>query len=112
MSKIQLMSLRHSAFYTPYLMTMAGGFLKEQGLEYEYQPETAQRTVANSFLDGSCDVAQSAVATSFAALEKSLISFHNYHERSQSLIANSLVGCILPKSTTGMDFLLLLVNQI
>jgi len=71
MSKIQLMSLRHSAFYTPYLMTMAGGFLKEQGLEYEYQPETAQRTVANSFLDGSCDVAQSAVATSFAALEKS-----------------------------------------
>lgn len=71
MSKIQLMSLRHSAFYTPYLMTMAGGFLKEQGLEYEYQPETAQRTVAKSFLDGSCDAAQSAVATSFAALEKS-----------------------------------------
>ena len=71
MSKIHLMSLRHSAFYTPYLMTMAGGFLKEQGLEYEYQPETAQRTVANSFLDGSCDVAQSAVATSFAALEQS-----------------------------------------
>jgi len=70
MSKIQLMSLRHSAFYTPYLMTMAGGFLKEQGLDYDYQPETAQRTVANSFLDGRCDVAQSAVATSFAALEK------------------------------------------
>jgi len=71
MSKIQLMSLRHSAFYTPYLMTMAGGFLKEQGLDYEYQIETPQRTVANSFLDGSCDVAQSAVATSFALLEKS-----------------------------------------
>jgi NitT/TauT family transport system substrate-binding protein len=71
MSKINLMSLRHSAFYTPYLMTMAGGFLKEQGLEYGYQPETAQRTVVSSFLDGSCDVAQSAVATSFAALEKS-----------------------------------------
>jgi len=71
MSKIKLMSLRHSAFYTPYLMTMAGGFLKEQGLEYSYQPETAQQTVADSFLDGRCDVAQSAVATSFAALEKS-----------------------------------------
>ena len=70
MSKIQLMSLRHSAFYTPYLMTMAGGFLKEQGLEYEYRTETPQHTVANSFLNGSCDVAQSAVATSFAALEK------------------------------------------
>jgi len=71
MSKIQLMSLRHSAFYTPYLMTMAGGFLKDQGLDYEYQPESAQRTVTDSFLNGSCDVAQSAVATSFAALEKS-----------------------------------------
>jgi NitT/TauT family transport system substrate-binding protein len=70
MSKIQLMSLRHSAFYTPYLMTMAGGFLKEQGLEYEYRIETPQHTVANSFLNGNCDVAQSAVATSFASLEK------------------------------------------
>jgi len=63
------MALRHSAFYTPYLMTMAGGFLKQQGLDYDYQPENAQCTVADSFFNGSCDVAQSAVATSFAALE-------------------------------------------
>jgi len=64
------MALRHSAFYTPFLMTMAGGFLKELGLDYEYKPESPDCSVAESLANGSCHLAQSAVATSFAALEK------------------------------------------
>jgi NitT/TauT family transport system substrate-binding protein len=70
MAKLQLMSLRHSAFYTPYLMTMAGGFLADEGLEYDYTPETPNNTVKDSFADGRCDVSQSAVAASFNSLEK------------------------------------------
>ena len=64
------MALRHSAFYSPLLMTMAGGFLAEQGLEYNYKVETPDCTVAESIRNGSCDLAQSAVAASFAALER------------------------------------------
>ena len=63
------MALRHSAFYSPLLMTMAGGFLKQEGLEYNYQLVTPEKTVDGSIKDGSCHLAQSAVAASFSALE-------------------------------------------
>lgn len=69
MSKIRMMALRHSAFYAPYLMTMSGGYLKQQGLEYEYTPQTPDNRVVDAFVQGTCDVSQSAVAASFAGLE-------------------------------------------
>ena len=69
MSQIKIMALRHSAFYSPFLLTMAGGFLKNEGLEYTYQLATPDKTVPDSIKDGSCDLAQSAVAASFSALE-------------------------------------------
>lgn len=70
MSQITIMSLRHSAFYSPLLMTMAGGFLQEEGLEPRYRQESQGDTVVDNILSGECDLAQSAVATSFAALER------------------------------------------
>lgn len=70
MTQIHMMALRHSAFYTPYLMTIAGGYLRDEGLEPVYTVETPQCTVAESMRQGRCHVAQSAVATSFAALER------------------------------------------
>jgi hypothetical protein len=70
MSKINIMALRHSAFYSPLLMTIAGGFLADEGLEYEYKVETPDCTVAESIRNGNCHMAQSAVAASFAALER------------------------------------------
>lgn len=69
MEKINLMALRHSAFYSPYLMTFAGSFLKDEGLEPSYKVATPECTVDDSILNGSCHVAQSAVATRFADLE-------------------------------------------
>jgi len=69
MSKINLMALRHSAFYSPYLMTMAGGYLTDAGLEANYIVQTPDNLVKDRLLDGSCHVSQSAVAASFSALE-------------------------------------------
>lgn len=69
METINLMALRHSAFYSPYLMTMAGGFLKEAGLEARYSVQTPDNLVKDRLLDGSCHVSQSAVAAGFADLE-------------------------------------------
>lgn len=70
MSRIRIMALRHSAFYTPLLLTVAGGYLRAEGLEPSYSVATPERTVPASIVDGSCELAQSAVATSFPALER------------------------------------------
>ncbi len=70
MSQINLMALRHSVFYSPLLMCMAGGFLKEEGLEPRYRQATPDQTVPDNIRKGDCHVAQSAVATGFAELER------------------------------------------
>lgn len=69
MTDIYLMALRHSAFYAPYLMSMAGGYLKKAGLKPHYQVQTPDKLVSERLLDGRCHVAQSAVAASFSSLE-------------------------------------------
>jgi NitT/TauT family transport system substrate-binding protein len=70
MEKINIMALRHSAFYTPLLITISGGFLKTEGLEADYRVATPERTVTDSLRSGEADLSQSAVATSFADLEQ------------------------------------------
>lgn len=70
MEKIRIMSLRHSAFYTPLLITICGGFLQKEGLEAEYSQATPDRTVPDSLRSGAIHLAQSAVATSFSDLEQ------------------------------------------
>lgn len=70
MTQINIMALRHSAFYTPLLMTMAAGFLKKEGLEPIYTPATPDNTVPDNIRSGRCHLAQSAVATSFEDCER------------------------------------------
>ncbi|MCW9024594.1 MAG: ABC transporter substrate-binding protein [Gammaproteobacteria bacterium] len=70
MSQINIMALRHSAFYTPLLMTIAGGFLNELGLDPTYTVATPDNTVVDNINNGICNLAQSAIATSFAELEQ------------------------------------------
>lgn len=70
MSKINIMALRHSAFYSPLLVTMAAGFLKEEGLEPSYTIASPGNTVVDNINQGRCHIAQSAVATSFSELEQ------------------------------------------
>lgn len=92
MSKLNIMALRHSAFYSPFLMTMAGGFLTEEGLDFEYKVESPECTVAESFANGSCHLAQSAVAASFASLERgetqNLVHFAQINSRDGFFIAS------------------------
>ena len=70
MEKINIMALRHSAFYTPLLTTISGGFLKAEGLEADYSLATPQRSVPDALRKGEVHLSQSAVATSFADLEQ------------------------------------------
>ena len=64
MQTIQLISLRHSAFYTPYLITFIAGFLEEQGLLANYRCVSNVDELESALLTGQADVAQSAVAVS------------------------------------------------
>jgi NitT/TauT family transport system substrate-binding protein len=66
MASIHIRFTRYSAFYSPLLMTMAGGHLRAEGLESSYDVITADKTVAGGIQDGSVQVGQSAVATHFA----------------------------------------------
>lgn len=70
MQTIKITALRHSAFYTPLLFTIAGGFLQEQGLEADYLPANSKMSIPDLLSNGEFHVSQSAVATSFAALNK------------------------------------------
>jgi NitT/TauT family transport system substrate-binding protein len=70
MTPIHIRVLRHSAFYSPLLMTMAGSFLEQEGLRPVYDVATATNTVEGGILAGEVHVAQSAVATGFAGLAR------------------------------------------
>lgn len=70
MTAIRISALRHSAFYSPLLVAIGGGFLQREGLAPEYAPAPAHKPVQAGLEDGSYHVAQSAVATHFAALER------------------------------------------
>ena len=70
LEKINIMALRHSAFYSPLLFTISGGFLAAEGLEAKYQVATPNKSVFESLSDGSVHLSQLAVAGSFPVLER------------------------------------------
>ncbi len=91
MTPIQITVLRHSAFYSPLICTMTGGFLREEGLQASYTLATPQDPVEGSLVAGKVQVVQSAVATSFAALERgevpALVHFAQINERDGFFLA-------------------------
>ena len=72
MAQINIMALRHSAFYAPLLMTIKGGFLSKQGLEPNYTVATPDNPIDKNLLSGHAQVSQSAPAVSFAGLEQGI----------------------------------------
>jgi NitT/TauT family transport system substrate-binding protein len=74
MAKINIMALRHSAFYAPLLMTIKGGYLAKEGLEPTYTVATPDSPIDKNLLAGTAHLSQSAPAVSFAALEQGLFS--------------------------------------
>jgi NitT/TauT family transport system substrate-binding protein len=92
MTVLRVMASRHSAFYSPLLGAIAGGFLQEEGFEPVYTPLPPGQTVAQLLTAGEIDVAQSAVSSSWAFLEKGqtppTVHFAQINERDGFLIAS------------------------
>jgi len=68
MIPLHIRVLRHSAFYSPLILTIAGGYLAEEGLEPHYDIATNPNTIEQGLNSSQVQVAQSAVATRFAGL--------------------------------------------
>jgi NitT/TauT family transport system substrate-binding protein len=91
MTVLRVMASRHSAFYSPLLGTIAGGFLQGEGFDPVYTSLPAGKTVAQLLTAGEIDVAQSAVSSSWGALEQGqqppTVHFAQINERDGFLIA-------------------------
>ncbi len=67
---IHIQFTRFSAFYSPLIATIAGGFLKDEGLEPEYSIAPAGVSAIAALSDGTAQVAQSAPSQGILALER------------------------------------------
>lgn len=69
MTQINLMASRHSAFYSPLISCIAGGFLEKEGLSGTYQPVGPGTSTGAEVASGRMDVGQAAVSGSWGSLD-------------------------------------------
>ena len=72
--QIHIEFTRFSAFYSPLIATMAGGFLKAEGLDAKHAISAPGRTAIASLLEGTAHVVQSAPSQGFTPLEQGKVS--------------------------------------
>ena len=88
---IDIQFTRFSAFYSPLIATIAGGFLREEGLEPRHTIAPMGKSAIAGLLDGSVQVAQSAPSQGFTPLEKGqqppAVHFAQINERDGFFIA-------------------------
>lgn len=68
--KINIQFTLFSAFYSPLISMMSGGFLKEQGLDPDWSVSPPGVSAIAALQNGSAHVVQSALSQSFTPLEK------------------------------------------
>ncbi len=73
MEKINIQFTLFSAFYSPLISTMSGGFLKQEGLDPEWSVSPPGVSAIAALEDGSAHVIQSALSQGFNSLGKSEI---------------------------------------
>jgi len=71
MSKINIQFTLFSAFYSPLIATMAGGFLKDEGLDYDWSVSPPGKSAVDAIVDGSAQVIQTALIQGINDLENS-----------------------------------------
>lgn len=69
METINIQFTLFSAFYSPLISVMSGGFLKQEGLDYEWSVSAPGVSAVEAIIDGSAQVIQSAPSHAFTALQ-------------------------------------------
>ena len=92
MGTLNLMVYRHSAFYSPLIAGIAGGFFAAEGFEPTYTIMPPGKTVGEMLVSGAIHVSQTAVSGSWPYLEKGerppFISFAQINQRDGFQIAS------------------------
>ena len=70
MEKINIQFTLFSAFYSPLIATMSGGFLKEEGLDPDWSVSPPGLSAIAALENGSAHVVQSALSQGFTSLNK------------------------------------------
>ena len=70
MDKINIQFTLFSAFYSPLISAMSGGFLKAEGLDPQWSISPPGVSALAALKDGSAHVVQSALSQGFASLDK------------------------------------------
>ncbi len=70
MARIDIQFSLFSAFYSPLISTMSGGFLEAEGLEPEWSVSPPGVSAIAALADGSAQVVQSALSQAFTPLNK------------------------------------------
>jgi NitT/TauT family transport system substrate-binding protein len=70
MDKINIQFTLFSAFYTPLIVTMAGGFLQREGLDYEWSISPPGVPAVEAVTAGTAQVVQSAPSQAFNAIAR------------------------------------------
>ena len=70
MDKINIQFTLFSAFYTPLIVTMAGGFLRREGLDYEWSVSPPGVPAVDAVTAGIAQVVQSAPSQAFNAIAR------------------------------------------
>ncbi|MGB7302963.1 MAG: ABC transporter substrate-binding protein [Burkholderiaceae bacterium] len=70
MTQINIQFTLFSAFYSPLIATMAGGFLREEGLEPKWSVAAVGSSALTALENGTAHVVQSALSQGFTPLEK------------------------------------------
>ncbi len=70
MAKINIQFTLFSAFYSPLIVTMSGGFLKDEGLDFDWSVATPGQSAIAALVAGDADVIQTAPSQAFSALQK------------------------------------------
>jgi NitT/TauT family transport system substrate-binding protein len=70
LEKIRIQFTLFSAFYSPLIAAMSGGFLKDEGLEPEWSVAKPGVSALAALVDGSAHIAQSALSQGFTTLNK------------------------------------------
>lgn len=68
--RISIQFTRFSAFYSPLIATIAGGFLEKEGLQPEHSVSPPGKSAIEGLVDGTVHVAQSAPSQAITALEQ------------------------------------------
>ena len=70
MSRINIQFTLFSAFYTPLISVMSGGFLRDEGLEYDWSISPPGVPATEAIGNGSAQVVQSAPSQAFNAIAR------------------------------------------